>query len=224
MNKNLTLVITLGTLLLSSSAYAGYGQEGKVYTKLNAGFGLQNIEQTTTNNGVKAAGKDSGTGLLGEAGLGYYIMDELRVDGSFYFDRGMKTKKTVRAGGVDTTMRSKEESFGGFANAYFDVLNSSNIVPYVMGGVGFFRNDFKTEVTVQGEGVGKENKNKSGVGFQGGAGISYHLSSNFDVDFGYRYIRKGSKEYKFKIDSLDASIIAKTTPIHAAIIGIRSTF
>jgi opacity protein-like surface antigen len=224
MNKNLTLVITLWSLLLSSSAYAGYGHEGKVYTKLDAGFGLQDNEQTITNNGVKAVGKDSGGGLLAGVGLGYYFMDELRVDGSFYYDRGMKTKKTVRAGGFDTTMRAKEQSFGGFANAYFDVLNSSNITPYVMGGVGFFRNEFKTEVTVQGEGVGKENKSKFGMGYQAGAGVSYHLSSNFDLDFGYRYIKKGSKEYKFRIESLDASVVAKTGPVHAAIIGIRSTF
>jgi opacity protein-like surface antigen len=48
------------------------------------------------------------------------------------------------------------------------------------------------------------------MGYQAGAGVSYHLSSNFDLDFGYRYIKKGSKEYKFRIESLDASVVAKT--------------
>lgn len=221
MKKLSTILGALSLGLLASTAYAGYGHEGKAYTKLDMGYGIQDSKQTLTR-GLTAAGKDSGDGIVLSAGLGYYFMDELRVDLMAYYDRGMKSKTSTKSGATNVAIRGKEQSFGAFANAYYDVLNQSNVTPYIMGGAGFLRNEFKSEIVTTA--TGKQNKNKFAIAYQGGAGVSYHLSSSFDIDFGYRYIMKGSEEYKFTITNLNTDVKAKTSPVHAGIIGLKSTF
>lgn len=219
--KKCSVVLGLVLTSISANSYAGYGHEGKGYTKLDLGMGAQENKQTLTR-GLKTNGKDLGTGILAGGGLGYYFMDELRVDLMLYYDKGMKTKKSTRSGTTNVTIRGREESLGLFANAYFDILNRSDFIPYITGGLGYLRNEFKSTIITSTE--ARENKSQFAFGYQAGLGVSYHLSSNFDLDFGYRFINKGAKEYKFTITSINTDVKAEPGIVHAGIIGLRSTF
>ncbi len=224
MKGKLAGVFASALVFMSQAAFAGYGHEGKVYGVLDLGYGMQDSDQTITLTGITSKGKGAGRGLAFSGGFGYYLLDELRVEGSLYADQGMESKKSVSSGTKNVAMYGKEKSFGAFANAYFDVLNESNIIPYVMVGAGFLRNEFESELKIPGTGTGRESKSKFSKAYQGGAGINYHLSSSLDLDFGYRYINKGEKEYKFTVTSVNAGVKAKAGPTHIAVIGFRSTF
>ena len=220
MNKKLVIVGLIASSI-ATNAYAGFGHAGKSYLKVDLGAGAQETKQTLTR-GLTASGDDLGTGILGGAGLGYYFMDELRVDLMLYFDRGMKAKKATKSGTTNVVMKGKEQSIGMFGNAYFDLLNNTDFTPYVMGGFGYLRNEFKSDITTTT--LNKGNKSRFNFGYQGGAGMSYHLSSNADLDIGYRYIHKGSDEYKITIESLNTDVKGEPGVVHAGIIGLRTTF
>ncbi len=220
MKKEL-LVAALIASSVATNAYAGYGHAGKGYIKIDLGAGAQETKQTLTR-GLSASGDDLGTGILGGAGIGYYFMDELRVDMMLYFDKGMKAKKNTKSGTTNITMKGKEQSMGMFGNAYFDLLNNSDFIPYVMGGMGYLRNEFESEV--RSTTLGREKKSRFSFGYQAGAGMSYHLSSNADLDIGYRYIHKGSDEYKLTIQSLNTDVKGEPGIVHAGILGLRTTF
>lgn len=218
MKKTLFTLTTCAMILASSSAFAGYGHEGKTYTNIGLGYGVQDHNQEITG-GSTASLKDMGDGLLGNLGMGYYLLDEFRVDFNIHYDRGFKSKKSNGT----VTARGKEVSVGLFGNAYYDLLNNSNVTPYVMLGAGFLRNEYKTEITVS-PNMGRENKSQYSIAYQAGMGLAYHAGSNVDIDFGYRYINKGSDEYKMTIISPAVNVKAAPDIVHAAIIGLRLTY
>jgi opacity protein-like surface antigen len=86
------------------------------------------------------------------------------------------------------------ESWVGLANAYIDLGTFRGITPYVGGGVGF------ASVSVQG--LKDVNVPNNGVAFAGDhtdtnfawalyAGLSYDVTPQFTMDFGYRYLDLG---------------------------------
>lgn len=222
MKKLAFTVAAVGMMLLSSNAYCGYGHEGKMYTILSMGYGVQDHEHDLTG-AVTSSLNNTGNGLLANAGMGYYLLDEFRVDLQAHYDRGFKFKKTAVVGADSVDVRGKDVSIGGFANAYYDLLNASNFTPYAMVGVGFLRTEYKAEVKVNTT-TGKENKSKYNIAYQGGLGLAYHAGSSVDLDFGYRYITSQQPEYKMAITSPAVSLNAQPDIIHAAMFGIRLTY
>jgi opacity protein-like surface antigen len=220
--KKLALFVAVANIcILSSNANAGYGHAGKAYTKLDLGWGVQQNKQTLSGT-LATSGEDLGDGIAIGAGLGYYFFDSLRFDGMLYYDRGMKSKVNAVSGATNVTIRGKEQSLGFFVNATYDFLNSSNITPYVTGGAGFLRNEFKTEIVTST--LNKAGKSSFNMAYQGGVGISYHISSALDIDLGYRYIKKGSDKYNLTLSAISTTVKAETEPEHVGIIGFRSTF
>lgn len=222
MNKFITAAATATLVLLSSNAYCGYGHQGKMYTLLNLGYGVQDHQMDFT--GAATGGlKNSGNGLLGQAGMGYYLLDELRVDLLVHYDRGFKFKKSGTLGATAVTARGKDISIGGFGNVYYDFLNSSNFTPYGMLGAGFLRTEYKATVNVAGT-DGKENKGKYNFAYEAGLGLAYHAGQGVDIDLGYRYITMQQPEYKMTLTSPAVTINAQPDIIHAAIVGLRLTY
>jgi opacity protein-like surface antigen len=130
---------------------------------------------------------DLNTGFVIGGTIGRRINDAFRVEGELSYAR-------YKAGGISYKDNGVEDDFGDasgnvsatylLANVWADVAHFGQATAYVGGGLGaayvsadthFYGNDY-------GYGPGQW-----GFAGQVGAGITYALASNIDVDFGYRF-------------------------------------
>lgn len=223
MKSKITALALSFAVLTSNVAQAGYGHEGKMYTKIDFGFGIQDHKQNIT--GAQTGGaEDSGNGLLFNAALGHYFLDELRLDFQLHFDQGIESKKSFVSGANTVSLKGKEQTIGAFANVYYDWLNASSITPYVTAGVGLTRNEFTTKIRVNNGAENRDKKSKYGVGYKAGIGMAYHAGSNVDIDFGYNYLTKGVEDYSFTIPTANVNVKAETDAVHSLMVGIRLTY
>jgi len=220
--KVAAILITM-SVLSSNVAHAGYGHEGKVYTKLDLGYGIQDHDQTVTGTQVGKA-NDSGGGLMFNASLGHYFLDELRIDFQIHYDQGLKSKKSFISGADTVTMRGDEASFGGFVNFYYDWLNTSNVTPYVTVGAGLLRSEFTSKIAVNAANELKDKKSKYGISYKAGLGMAYHIGTNVDIDMGYSYIQKGVDKYNIAIPTAGVNVVAEPGIVHSVMVGIRLTY
>lgn len=219
--KKLFLATALS--LYSTLAFAGYGQDGKIYTKFDLGYGVQDIKQNITG-GISST--TQGDGVIGFVGLGYYMLDEMRVEGSFFYDRGLRSKaNATSAASEKLIVRGKERTIAAYATVYYDFLNTSNITPYISGGIGYMRNEFEAKISnLTTASESKAKKGRFTYGYLAGLGVAYHVASSLDIDFSYRYMQSSDSEYKMLDDTFGLNIVAKGGPVHAGTIGIRNTF
>lgn len=239
------LLLTTVLSLYPITAFAGYGQESKLYLRFDIGGGAQQVKEILSSKGVptgtsafNAESSTEGHGLAGSVGVGYYLVDEIRFEASFYFDKGLRAKaktKTTSSPTQDLILRAREKTLATFGTAYYDFLNNSAITPYLAGGVGLLRNEFEHKLaSITGSSETKVKKAHFTYGYSFGAGAAYHLASNTDIDFGYKYIRSSNKKNAksglskntfsvYDVNS-DTDILAKFGPKHIVTIGYRSTF
>lgn len=222
MKTKIAAILLATSVMGANLAHAGYGHEGKIYTKLDLGYGIQDHDQTVSGLQVGEA-KDSGGGLMFTGALGHYFLDELRIDLQVHFDQGLKSKKSFQYAGNTVTMRGDESSFGGFANVYYDWLNESLITPYVTVGAGLVRSEFTSKMMVLGT-ESKDKKSKYGIGYKAGFGMAYHAGSNVDIDFGYNYIQRGVDKYNISIPTAGVNVVAEPGSVHAIMLGLRLTY
>lgn len=223
MKNKLAAVIIAVSAVGSSNAYAGYGHEGKTYTKFDIGYGIQDHEQVVSGDHTGTA-SDSGGGFIYRAALGHYLLDELRVDFQLHFDRGLRSKQSFTSGANTVTMKGEESTFAGFFNVYYDWLNASNVTPYVNLGAGLTRNEFTSRITVDGGSESKGRKSSYGIGYKAGLGMAYHISTNVDFDIAYNYLKKGVDDYNITIPTANVTVKAEPDIAHALMFGIRLTY
>jgi opacity protein-like surface antigen len=224
--KNFTLAFTIISSLFISSANianAFYGQENKTYLTGKLGLAANNAK-TTYSNGITGSANATAMGAAAEVGVGYYILDELRVDFDGYFAKKLRSSKTFTSGVTRTQSNTKQRIVGGFVNLYYDFLNNSNITPYASVGLGFMRTEL-TSTLYSGAASEIVNKNLLSPAYSLGLGMSYHLASSYELDFGYRFTTPTKNKDKYIIfSSLNATGKFKPQGNHNFLIGIRHTF
>ncbi len=87
------------------------------------------------------------------------------------------------------------------ANAYFDIDNGSQLVPFIMGGLGY--------AMVDAEIAGVSDEDSSWAA-QVGVGMNYKLNDDVSVGLSYRF---------FYIDDLDFSGVEAEYSSHRAMLG-----
>lgn len=191
----LTLLPTgaLAADLLPPPVPSSYGMNC-LYARLNGGATFYNeIEVTQTINDVDAGAgflpdfqsvalneELSDTGFI-EAGVGCQVNDLLRVEAT----AGYRFKSSL-TDGFDS-LSADFDSITVFANAYWDLTNYAGFTPYVGGGIGAAINT----VSNVSQPLGAEDGTSTDFAWNITAGMSYDISTNWKVDFAWRYIDLG---------------------------------
>ncbi len=196
-----------------------YAAEPSYYGKVNLGWAyVKDNKITITNDRGSSTLKANGSGnfATGALGFGRSYGNNIRTDLELYVDDGVKGQKPF----YSSIIHFKTKTIAGLVNATYDMKNSTDFTPFVMGGVGYAFN--KVEVSS----CSKIYKKKaSGVAWQLGIGTSYEVNPSLALEASYRYINKGVRDSTLS-DSGSTSIQTYKTAghIHALLIGTRITF
>jgi opacity protein-like surface antigen len=119
-------------------------------------------------------------------GIGYKFNQALRLDINYQL-RDMKTKSAIAKKGLTNASYT--------LNAYLDLMdeNSSYIVPFLAGGIGYSTNKFKNYIEIKTPLTTFGGKNND-ITWNAGAGVSFKLTKNISINASYKYIDLG----KFK--------------------------
>jgi len=153
--KRITLAVLAAAGFTMAVAAPAAAQSG---TTLGVGIGITNPMsdwKDKTNGLGDKMGFHFGVGAglaLGSAPV------RLRIEGTW--------TQTSHQSGID----GKTRMLGGMVSLVYPFATAGNIKPYILGGVGFY----STKVTVPSASV---DTSKTSVGFGGGAGIRFPLSS-----------------------------------------------
>jgi len=175
MKRGLILVVALALLAGVSSLNA--------QAKFGVGVGMV----LPQNNDIDGSGNPGygyvdKQGWLGMANVTFPVGPVgIRVNGQ-YTTTSHKDQNGTALGGSST-------SFGGEANVVYDFKTKGSLVPYITGGVGFYHMAVKADVG--GTTVFDSSDNK--MGFNGGAGVAYKLSS-MSLFFEARYVSISSSD------------------------------
>ena len=150
-----------------------------------------------------AAHRDFGNLSLGDSyvvggGVGYRFMPELRVDVTL----GYRGDYGFNRPGGPVAVHADLESVVGLASAYYDIITIGGFTPYVGAGIGFADNhshtrrtpvsDIARAASTKGPGLGPSDDTSTDFAWQATAGVSYSITTNWSLDFGYRYVDMGT--------------------------------
>jgi opacity protein-like surface antigen len=220
------IFVSFFTLLLvfSSSAYSA--EEGW-YMRGNIGLALLNNADGTalSEADIEALiGEDVPAGTTYAVNLefdpGFFInfapgydFGDFRLESEFAYqvNNVSKINESLVIPGVGSTSTSME--VGGdvtnlslLFNGYYDFLKGSAVRPYITGGIGVAR------VNAQVEG---DEDTDSVFAYQVGVGLSYNMSENVALDFGYRY---------FATSDIDVFGLELSNSSHSILLGARYNF
>lgn len=169
---------------------------------------------------------DTGYNISGQ--IGHRFEGGFRVEGEFNYNRaGVKTHSGVAVGGTDisaidasvltrgatvgstvgTVVDSgigKQESYGVFANAFYDFNSGGSFQPYVGGGIGAQRVKFDYRPSDIDVGQGGD----TNFAWQLMAGATYKIGPSMEIFGQYNYRDAGST--KLELDLLPADLNAKS--------------
>lgn len=169
---------------------------------------------------------DTGYNISGQ--VGHRFSGGFRVEGEFNYNRsGIKTHNGVSVGGTDisavdasvltrgatvgstvgTVVDSgigKQESYGLFANVYYDFNSGGSFQPYVGGGVGGQRVKFDYRPSDIDVGQGKD----TNFAWQLMAGATYKIGPSLEIFGQYNYRDAG--ETTMNLDLLPADLNAES--------------
>ncbi len=231
-------VLSVSFALFADCAFA-FPREGKTYFNLNLGYGIDNPKTTFTGT-VNTTLRPMDRGYVIDGGFGYYVLDELRIAINPVYARNLTGKKTTGAGTMASpilTDKNIMNHYAIFGDVIYDILVGRKINPFLMVGFGFMRTEVEDRVTLTPYPVigtsssGKNKGSRSKLAYQIGGGISYHLSSSIDVEFGYRIMKhivnkkkSDSTSVGDTIAPLGLTIISKEGITQLATVGMRFTF
>jgi opacity protein-like surface antigen len=169
---------------------------------------------------------DKGYNISGQ--IGHRFEGGFRVEGEFNYNRaGVKRHSGLTVGGtnIDTVDASvltrgatagatvgtvvdsgigKQESYGVFANAYYDFNSGGSFQPYIGAGIGGQRVKFDYRPSNIDVGQGSD----TNFAWQAMAGATYKISPSFEIYGQYNYRDSGST--KMELDLLPADLNAKS--------------
>ncbi len=176
---------------------------GKTYLRLDTGYGFTKFKKGSFSEHAEA-------NIL-SGGVGYSVSDNVRAELQLYHNFGAEADKSVTGGKEKYELKTTAL----FANAFYDIKNSSIFTPYVMAGLGIANNELKGSKP----NVRYSSKDTNNLAIQAGAGVATKIADNVVFDVRYNAMDKGAR-YKFS----DNSAVLKTGIEHSAMAGIRFHF
>jgi opacity protein-like surface antigen len=161
-------------------------------------------------------GYSKGRVALGLA-LGYnYFFDydvPLRTEFEYAW-RGKKGQTWTYVNDSTDKLDLGAQSF--FANAYFDIHNSSPVTPYIGAGLGLAL----VSAELQSDDIGHYNKTETNFAWNIGAGAAWEITDNVALDLGYRYADFGKVSPDNNIDDGVVYFDLKSSA-HEVFLGLR---
>ncbi|MCE2993540.1 MAG: porin family protein [Candidatus Jidaibacter sp.] len=225
-SKILKLAIAVAPILIFTDALA-FQRDGKVYMDLNLGYGIQNVERKITLGFVNYNFKENNKGIVGKLGIGYHLLDEIRVGVSVMYTPKLRSSK---ADGNNYSEELKAKMMGVFGDVYYDFLTGSRFNPFVLAGVGMMNTEYKQKLSLTTL-TDNAKKSKTRMAYKLGAGLSYHINTSLDLDFTYQAVLAGSSskndinlDYKGPLIVLSPDVKLKPAMFQSILIGLRYTF
>ena len=145
--------------------------------------------------------------------LGYQWTKNFRGEiETLYQQNGVKA---FSVNGLNLPADGRIKLFNFLVNGYWDFMNDSPLVPYVMGGIGY--SALVLDDVISRSGIFLSGTDEVVV-YQLGAGLAYVLSENIDITFDYRLIRTLISEFE------DGAGSEGDTKIFSHNIGIGARF
>jgi len=143
-----------------------------------------------------------------------YDFGDFRLESEFAYQVNNidKINQSLNIPGVGSESDSSKVNGGDVTNlsllfnGYYDFLKGSAVRPYITAGIGVAR------VNAQVEG---DDDTDSVFAYQVGVGLSYNMSENVALDFGYRY---------FATSDIDVSGLELSNSSHSLLLGARYDF
>jgi len=219
------LLATAATAAFSYSAAA----EEMFYVRGDVGAAMQPKQ---TVNIFKFKSK---AGATAEVGVGYYLMDNLRVEAAIAKPFGVKSKANTTTaavaavpGGAAATpaftrnAKLKINSTAFFVKAYVDVLDLSVAKVFVGGGLGLARTSAKASITstaAAGTSEIYKFKNKNNLAFTVGLGAGFDVAEGVKLDVQYAFRDYGkSKSLKISTGDIISGVKSRS---HNVLAGLR---
>jgi len=209
MNKNM-LIASGCSLLLSLSPLANAAQGPYVAGNLGYAMGTDIDLTDQTFSDLTATMETKGGLALGIAGGYDFGSDRLELE----FGYQKNDVDTFSMFGYEVDAEGDTSGMGLLLNGYHDFRNASAFTPFIGAGIGFAKielNDFN----LVGSGEPSESFDDTVFAYQVGAGVSYAVNQQVDLEVKYRYFATQDPEF----DGVDAEISS-----HQFFAGVRVAF
>lgn len=165
--------------------------------------------------------------LVYGVGIGYNSNDKFRTDFVISRMHNFKFDHTLQYPGVNTTYRAKQNinSTQFLLNGYYDIANYNSLSPYVGAGFGIAYNEGKSYRDVTNNYIQKGGHNTNFT-WNVGAGITYKLTPNSALDFGYKFHDLGKIKTSQNLAGAASGTTTRITSrlhAHTITLGIRYT-
>ncbi len=216
----LFLVLLLFVLLDSALAI----KPGDIYFKAELDYSLNNIKLNSDKGGSLLFKNAKGLGA--GVGLGYNFTSGVRTDLLFSFNP-TKGYNKFNLGNNTTNSELKLQNYSLTLNAYYDFINSTHFIPYIMAGVGvnksrfeLFTNRFSSSIYDDNASLPFVSENSNKFVYQAGLGLGIEMTKGFFLDLGYKLGNNGEatlKGYKLVTNSNSSSASMATSDSNSTI-------
>lgn len=188
MNK--TFATVASALVLTMAVAATAEARDGFYIAVRGGYTDYNYNSYKRDN-ASTKSKADFDGVWHASGALGYKYKYFRVEGEYiYRDDSDADYKIKGAGGaIEGTNHTTIETDSFMLNAYLDIMPNYWISPYIMGGIGISRLDFKSNDTnLSGVTYNEFERDKTNFSWQWGGGLSLRLNRCLNFDMGYQYM------------------------------------
>ncbi|GFE58845.1 outer membrane protein [Geobacter sp. AOG1] len=195
--KNLVMVL-VGVLVLASSSMVFAA--GRAYVGGSVGAFIPQDSHVTFNDGTQEQ-ESFNTGYV-ITGFGGYAFDSgLRVEGELAY-REAEFDKGTDTFGNRVNLHGSLWAFSGMANLFYDIRTTTNVTPYLGGGIGFATVGHDSD---WGYGYNqyygyyyRDSEDKTVFAYQAGGGLNIDLNRVMALDVGYRYFATENVHFDFR--------------------------
>ncbi|MBA8666699.1 porin family protein [Holosporaceae bacterium 'Namur'] len=192
--KKILGIAALAIMASSTASAADY------YASISGLYGKGGVKSSSKDFGEYNSSNSKPKGF--DVAVGSQITPETRAELAIGYLVSDKKSKAFESTSYRGEIFGKAQTISVMLNGYYDFANSSAFTPYVMAGVGYAHNKFKTGF------VGKDlknggkvintpyNKSKGSFAYQVGLGIDAKVADNVKLGIGYRFKDTGLNSVK----------------------------
>lgn len=212
-----TLFLAAAALIgLSLTASGAAAQERDQYLQANLGVGVGG----NTHVSLDIPGFVSGSGDFSpKTGFFASVVSGKRFAHDFAVEaEGVYTNNDIDSGNLDKLVggssKASVETFGGLVNLIYNVPLHAPVTPYAGVGVGYGAARYQM--------VGAS-ETQGNFLWQVKAGVTYPVTKEVTLDFGYRYMETPDFKSTGSADGISATLKAQTN-LHILSVGARMSF
>jgi opacity protein-like surface antigen len=208
MKKVLCTSLVAASFVFTATAYSADG----MYLSADVGMALAEDADVGVEGEpeVMSIEFDSGVAVTGAIG---YRMGNVRMEAEIGYQNNDTDQISYSFLSLPLSGDMTATSF--LANGYYDFTNSSRFTPFVTAGLGMAEVEID-DLTVPGSGEPAASDDDTVFAWQVGAGVSYAVNANLDLEMKYRY---------FVIDDVEIFDGEVESPSsHNIYLGMRYTF